>query len=386
MALTEFQQAYTFLGNSNSILIVAGHKDLDDSYPAAISLAKILKANEKNVVLFSKENTPEHLSFLSSYCENVINPTNSVNSSRDLIISVNVDEKPIKSVSYKRAGSFLNINIRPKDSTIINEGDVHIGLSGFSYDLIISVGLDDLESMGVEFEKNAALFFETPIINIDKSSSNERYGEVNIIEPRASSCSEILTQLLREWDENLIDKKVATLLLSGIIASTNNFQNARTKPSVLTAAAYLMSREADQQEIIRHLFKTKPFEFLKLLGVAMTKFQYDPSKNLAWLTLTKDDFQKSSGSPKFVPHIINELKERFSNPPCLVVVFEDLNQSFFCFIHSEAEKQLKLIEKSLGGERRANTLILNGDLLNFSEQGQILEKVTRALEAEEQIS
>lgn len=359
-----------------------GHKELDDSYPAGVSFAKILKTSKKNITLFSKEITPEHLNFLNNYSEDAIQLSAFVNGSRDLIISVNVDQKPVKSISYKREGSYLNINVTPKNNALLDENDVHVGLSRFSYDLIISIGLEDLESIGTEFEKNAALFFETPIINIDKNSSNERYGEVNIIEPRASSCSEIVTQFLREWDENLIDKKVATLLLAGVIASTHNFQNSRTKPSVLTAAAYLMSREADQQEIIRHLFKTKPFEFLKLLGIAMTKFKYDPVKNLAWLSLSKDDFQNSESSPAFVPSVINELKERFSNPPCFVVTFEDREENSFCMVYSELEKQLNLVEKSLGGERRTNTLLLSDVLSRFPQEDQVLNKIASVLEVD----
>jgi nanoRNase/pAp phosphatase (c-di-AMP/oligoRNAs hydrolase) len=352
MALDEYQQAYRSLGNSSNVLIIAGHKDIEDTCAAAIALRKVLKKNKKKVSLFSLCEIPEHFSFLEQdkkFKKNIAG-------SRDIIVSIDVSQKPVKQITYKRADSRLNVHITPKSGTMLTEQDVHVGLSKFDYDLILALGLDDLESLKYEFESNAQLFFETPIINIDKNSSNERYGQINIIEPTISSCSEITASFLRGWQEGLIEKDVATSLLAGIITATHNFQNSRTKPSTLYEAAYLMSCEADQQEIIKRFFKTKSFGFLKLWGTAMAKLKYEEDGGLAWLSISDSDFSESGMTPKAIPEILAELKNNFSQAS-FFIIFWDGPRSSFAIAHTPYAERLALLAKSTGGEMRNNNLV-----------------------------
>lgn len=375
MALTEYQQAHQHLGSKKNILIIAGHKDIEDTYSAACALTNSLRQSSKEVTIFSSGEIPEYFYFLT----NKNDAQNKIVGSQDIVVTVDISQKPIKKICYKRVNSHLNIHITPEASTRLEEQDVHISLSKFNYDLIVTVGLDDLESLSEEFQKNTALFYETPIINIDKSPANERYGEINIIEPTSSSCSEIMSALLKEWDEKFITKEVATSLLCGIIAATNNFQNIRTKPAALYEAAYLMSREADQQEIIKHLFKTKSFEFLKLWGIAMVKLQYLKDIRLSWLTITQDDFAESGADQKIIPLILSELKNNFMHPSSFVIFWER-EESYICIAHTPYEEQLRLISESIGGERRGNNLLFALASKNISEQKKIIAGISRVLE------
>ncbi len=352
MALDEYQQAYRHLGNSKNVLIIAGHKDIEDTYASAIALRKVLKKNEKKVSLFSSCEIPERFSFL----EQEKNFKKTITGSRDIVISIDISQKPIKQIKYKRVNSHLNIHVTPKNGTPLEEQDIHVSLSKFHHDLIVTFGLDDLESLKGEFEANAQLFFETPIINIDKNSSNERYGQINIIESTTSSCSEITTSLLRGWQEGPIEKEVATSLLAGIIVTTHNFQNSRTKPSTLYEAAYLMSCEADQQEIIKRFFKTKSFGFLKLWGAAMAKLKYEEDAGLAWLSISDNDFTESGMTPKVIPAILAELKNNFSQAS-FFIIFWDGPSSSFAIAHTPHAERLLLLAKSQGGEMRNNNLV-----------------------------
>jgi hypothetical protein len=164
MALDEYQQAYRHLGNSNSVLIIAGPKDIEDTYSAAIAFARALKKIKKKVSFFSSGDIPEYFSFIDPEKETQIKKT--ISGSRDIVISIDVSQKPVQQISYKTIDSYLNIHIIPKNGTLIEEQDIHVSMSKFKHDLIITFGLDDLESLGDEFENNTQLLFETPIINI----------------------------------------------------------------------------------------------------------------------------------------------------------------------------------------------------------------------------
>lgn len=354
MALDAYQQAHTYLGNSKNVLIVAGHTEIEDALPASLALARALSRSKKAITFFTSATIPETFYFL----QNEYAPRKTIASSRDVVISLDASKKPVRHIRSDREGNELRVRITPEPGTRIEEQDIHINLAKFTHDLIITFGLDDLESLGEEFEKNASFFFETPIVNIDKNPSNERYGQVNIIEPTLSSCAEIAANLLRKWSEELITREIATPLLCGIIAATNNFQNSRTKPSTLYEAAHLMSREADQQEIIKNLFKTKPLEFLKLLGIAMSKLQYRNDVKLIWFSLAKEDFRESGATPKIIPAILTELKNNFAGATSFVVFWEDPGQaaSSRALVHTLQAEHVKALFQSIGGERHGNSL------------------------------
>lgn len=375
MALNEYQQAHTYLGNSKNILIIAGAKDLHDTYPASMALARVLLNSKKEAALFSSGAIPEHFYFLGKEtCTQKI-----INASQDIVVSINTSQKPIKQIKYGRSNSRLDIHITPESGARIEEEDIRISLSKFNYDAIITIGVDDLASLNNEFERNAPLFYETPIINLDKNSSNERYGEVNIIEPTYSSCSEIMTILLKKWSEGLITKDVATPLLAGIIGATGNFQNSRTNPNTLYEAAYLMSREADRQEIIKHLFKTKSFQFLKLWGIAMGKLNYVKESGLAWITISKKDFLESETDAKAIPLVLSELKNNFSQANLFTIFWEN-HSSFFGIIYASHGEQLKLLLEIVRGEKHGDNIVFTLKSKDVLEQQRVIGDISYAME------
>jgi len=378
MTLTEYQQAHTHLGNSKNILIIAGGKDIEDTYPASLALARALQQGKKNILLFTPHKIPDYLHFLG----NKITPQHTIPASQDIIISIDTSQKPVGGIGYTRSDSHLGIRITPKTGIRIEEQDVHISLSGFNYDSIITIGVDDLASLEKEFEKNASLFYETPIINLDKSPSNERYGEVNIVDPAYSSCSEITTTLLKKWDEDLITKEIATSLLTGIIGATANFQNLRTKPSTLSQSAYLMSKDADQQKIIKNLFKTKSFEFLKLWGIAMAKLQYIESSRLTWLTITQKDFLESGADAKSIPPLLGEIKNNFSLATLFIIFWEN-HQGYFGIARGAHEDHINPLVKLLKGERRGANIVFTVPSKDISDQKKVIDTLSYALSKNE---
>jgi nanoRNase/pAp phosphatase (c-di-AMP/oligoRNAs hydrolase) len=375
MALNEYQQAHTYLGNSKNILIIAGAKDLHDTYPASMALARVLLKSGKATALFSPCAIPEHFYFLGR--ETVSQKL--ITAAQDVVVSINTSQKPVKQIKYGRSNSRLDIHITPEPGARIEEEDIHISLSKFNYDAIVTIGVDDLESLDNEFERNAPLFYETPIINLDKNSSNERYGEVNIIEPTYSSCSEIMAMLLKKWDDGLITKDVATPLLAGIIGATQNFQNSRTNPNTLYEAAYLMSREADRQEIIKHLFKTKSFQFLKLWGIAMGKLNYAKESGLAWITIRNEDFLESGTDAKAIPLVLSELKNNFSQASLFTIFWEN-HSSYFGIIHAPRGEQSKLLLTVVRGEKHGDNIVFALPSKDILEQKKAIDDISYAME------
>lgn len=58
-----------------------------------------------------------------------------------------------------------------------------------------------------------------------------------------------LTSRLKNGNEEIMDKPIATAFLAGIVAATSRFSNERTTPATMTMASKLMEAGADQQLI-----------------------------------------------------------------------------------------------------------------------------------------
>src|SRR6202042_3084276 len=129
-------------------------------------------------------------------------------------------------------------------------------------DLIIVLEAGSLENLGKIYEQHTDVFFETPKINIDNKANNEYFGAINLVDVTATSVAEILAELLQKYEDQLIDEDVATCLLAGIISKTHSFQHVLTTPKAFLKASELVALGGRQQEVVKHIYKTKSLPLL----------------------------------------------------------------------------------------------------------------------------
>ena len=254
------QQAVELINRSNQILIVPSRPD-GDSIVSSLALLQVLTKLGKTVTLGVLDPVSQTYRFLPK----VEDIATDINGMRDFVITLDSPNASADRLSYNFDEGKLNIIITPKSGRYRPE-DVVFTQGQFKYDTVIVLDAADLHQLGLAYDRYPTLFQEIPIINIDHHASNAYFGSVNLVDLTATSTAEILIGLIEALGVNLIDPGVATCLLTGIIADTGSFQNANTTPKSLTVAAQLVGFGAQQQEIIRHLFKTKSLAQLKLWG------------------------------------------------------------------------------------------------------------------------
>jgi len=131
--------------------------------------------------------------------------------------------------------------------------------------------------------------------------------------------------------------------MTGIIGATGNFQKKNTTPKALLAAADLMDKGADQQGIVRWLYKTQPLAILKLLGRVMSKLNWEEKTKLAWANLTLEDFVQSRNTPESLPIILEKLQENYSDGQIFMLLYNDTPVTTLAFIRiSDIELLRKL--------------------------------------------
>lgn len=352
MMLSPLQQAIDLIQKNKNVLITLPENLNGDSLGCALALEAALKNLNKKTEIASSETIPEKLKFLSGL-ENV---KSEISSKRDFIISINTAKNKISRLRYEKEDNILKVFVAADQK--IEERDIKLEAGSFFYDLIITLDAPDLESLGGIFENNTELFFDKPILNIDHKAANEYFGEVNLVEPTAAACAEIVAGLIEALGPNLINEPSATALLTGLITKTHSFQNTKTTPQALSLASLLITRGGEQEKIIQHLYKTIPLNRLRLWGRLLNRLDLDEQKNIAWFGATTEDFSATQTSPRDLIFLLEEIDDLFPQINLNTVLWFDETNTVWALVRSKQPQILQKINLELGGSLKNERLLL----------------------------
>jgi bifunctional oligoribonuclease and PAP phosphatase NrnA len=157
-------------------------------------------------------------------------------------------------------------------------------LKSLNYDLLIAVDCGDEFRLGKAL---SSLPDPKPfIINIDHHVTNTQFGDINLIEPTATSTTEILYKLFSEMGLD-ISEDLATSLLTGLITDTLGFRTVGVTSATLRTGAALIEAGADLGFITMHALNVRPLSTLELWSTGMNKMCLEDG--LLWASLTNQD-------------------------------------------------------------------------------------------------
>ncbi|MFA7681443.1 MAG: bifunctional oligoribonuclease/PAP phosphatase NrnA, partial [Candidatus Peribacteraceae bacterium] len=316
----ELAAATTAIEGHQRLLIVPHANTDPDALGSALACYELFSALGKDVTVVCPETPPESLQFLPDY-ERI---TEGLAEQQQFIVTVNLDEGvEIDKLRYTVEDRKVNIIVIPKNGRIhpqhitLNEGNQ-------PYDLIIVVDTADLSLLGSVYTEHIDLFSQVPILNIDHHISNTGFGQIKLIDPTASSATEVLYRWFMQQPQwkPFITADIATLLLTGLITDTRSFQNPNTTPRSLEVAAELIEMGARQQEIIQNVYKTKPLSTLKIWGRALNRIQVDEDARIVWSTISREDLAEMEATSKETSGILDELISTVPNADVYVLFTE----------------------------------------------------------------
>lgn len=376
MALETTQQLEKLLLDAKKVLVLLPQNPDGDLIGAGWGLHFFLKnKNIESLIAYTDAtNVARRFSFLPMP-EKV---TDRIYGARDFILIFNTKYNKIINVRPEKEEEALKIYITPEHGSI-DPRDFSFVPAKFKYDLVFVLGSPDKESLGSIYESDPDIFYEVPVINIDNHANNENYGQINMISLNASSVSEILADLLAGLNNFSIDPVVAQCLLAGIMSATDSFQRKNTTPKALKAAANLMDLGANQQEIVRFLYKTQPFNILKLWGMIMARLKWEEDLKLAWSPVYLEDFVQSRTSPGDLSKILEKLADNFSAGKNFILFYEQNANTVAGMARSGSPEESAKTAEKLGGavEREIVRFEISGKNMIETEK-EILEKMKAA--------
>lgn len=156
------------------------------------------------------------------------------------------------------------------------------------------------------------------IIDFDHHVTNERFGDINIVDVGASSTAEVVHEFLRQNDEP-VSRDMATSLLTGILFDTGNFSNPATTHGALDSASDLLLGGAKLHEAARRLTRNKPLSALRLWGRVLSRIKCDPETGFASTAVFLDDVVAEGADPEHIEGLSNFLNTYLDAPATLVL-------------------------------------------------------------------
>jgi bifunctional oligoribonuclease and PAP phosphatase NrnA len=145
------------------------------------------------------------------------------------------------------------------------------------------------------------------VIDIDHHHDNSRFGQLNYIEPNASSTGEIMRDLIAELGVELTPE-IAEALYIAVVTDTGRFQYANTTAKALRLAAELVEAGADVHRVFQGIYENVAFAKLKLIAKALEHAQVFEGGRVIVSHLEREDFDAAGAEEPYSEGIIDYLR------------------------------------------------------------------------------
>ncbi|KKS16243.1 MAG: hypothetical protein UU80_C0005G0026 [candidate division WWE3 bacterium GW2011_GWA1_41_8] len=195
--------------NARTIAVIPSKVAGADAFSAAVGLYNMLLATGKDVSLVYTGKVPEvaeHLVKKEEITANIF--------TRELLVSIDYSNTPAAKVHYSTDNDILTLKLSPVPKDF-DRSRVKTFIKGMEFDVIFTVGVQELADLGQTYRELEEEFRAAKIINVDNTDRNRRYGAVNIIDTSAENLSMVVFRNCPTWGLQP-DTKSAKALLTGM--------------------------------------------------------------------------------------------------------------------------------------------------------------------------
>ncbi|MCX8011269.1 MAG: bifunctional oligoribonuclease/PAP phosphatase NrnA [Ignavibacteria bacterium] len=160
--------------------------------------------------------------------------------------------------------------------------------------------IDRIKSMVKIFQESKAYK-----IIIDHHQNPGDFADQCFCDTDYSATGEIIYDLIKSFDPNLIDKKTADAVYSAIMTDTGSFRFNRVTPKVHLVIADLISRGANPTELYNKIYNEITFAKLKLLGESITNIKTIFDGKIAYMVITRKMLEDAEAQEEDVDGFVN---------------------------------------------------------------------------------
>ena len=183
------------------------------------------------------------------------------------------------------------------------------------YDLVINVDVATLERIC-----EGRILFQKALhtVNIDHHKTSGNYAEINIINPEASSTSEVLLDIAEAlgWKLNF---DAAINFYTGILTDTGSFRFSNTTPSALIHAAKLVAIGVNPPDIYRKVYESDSKTIVLFQAYCVSRAQFLENDKIAYTIVYKKDMEKFGAGEDAMEGLTEKLRAIVTTEAAFVV-------------------------------------------------------------------
>lgn len=169
------------------------------------------------------------------------------------------------------------------------------------FDIAFALDCGEKARLGEEFNQVKGI---GKIINIDHHVSNRNFGEINLVDPRASSTAEIIYDLLRSIPV-FLTPPVAENIYAGLLTDTGSFHYSNTSPKTLAAARACLLTGVDPWKVAEQIYETQPLARLRLLPRVLETLELLEGGRISYVTVTQQMLEETGATVALTEDFIN---------------------------------------------------------------------------------
>lgn len=231
--------------DANNVLVTVSSSPSVDQLASAIGLTLLLNKLGKHATAVFSGEVPSTIEFLKPD-ETLEKTTDSL---RDFIIAL--DKSKADKLRYKVEDMHVKIFITPY-RTSISQDDLEFSQGDFNVDAVVALGVREQNDLDAVITAHGRILHDATVISVNTSQASS-LGTINWQDAAASSLSEMLAGLGEQLKPGVFDAQMATAFLTGIVAETERFSNAKTSSNTMNISAKLMAAGANQQLVATEL-------------------------------------------------------------------------------------------------------------------------------------
>lgn len=173
------------------------------------------------------------------------------------------------------------------------------------YDLAISLDCAAEDRLADAFSifKKARLS-----VNIDHHRTNKNFGQVNIIDAKASSVGEMLVDIVENMGCNLT-KEIALCFYVSILTDTGGFKFENTTAKTLATCSKLLEKGIKPDEVFKKCYEQKPLNMILLQAFAINNAKFEENDKIAYTLVSKETIDKYGSQESYTDGISEILRQ-----------------------------------------------------------------------------
>lgn len=242
------------------------------------------------------------------------------------------------------------------------------------FDVAFALDCGDRERLGEEFARVKEI---GRIINIDHHVSNDLFGDINVVDPAASSTAEMIHDLLRRIPAKMTPE-VAENIYVGILTDTGSFHYSNTSPKTFAVARACLLAGVDAWRVAERVYENQPLARLRLLPLVLGTLEVAEGGRVSSVVISQRMMDETAASPAMTEDFINF--PRSLKRVEVALLFRELSpEQYRVSLRSRGSVDAARIAQEFrgGGHPKAAGCTVEGSLAEVKTK--VLERVRAAL-------